>query len=473
MEPSSEEVQAFLVEADEGLAQLDQELVALERSPSDREVLDRSFRVVHSIKGACGFLGLKSVVKVAHAGESLLARLRDGKIFLDTPRTTLLFRMVDDIRRSIAAFKESGDRSEFASDALVIALQVAAAEAAAPPTAVQPEVSGSVERSPAAGPGETSIRVDLTRLDQIVNLVGELVLVRNQITQQVSDGQLPSSETVQRLKGVTGRLQDGVLKVRMQPVGKLFSSLPRVVRDLASQLGKDVALVTEGAETELDRSVIETVRDSLVHVVRNALDHGLERPDDRLRAGKPTRGLLRLRSWHEGGLVHIAVEDDGAGINLERVRSKALERGLLDPDRASTVSEPELLEMIFLPGFSTAQEVTDLSGRGVGMDVVRAALDWVGGSVRLTTRPGAGTTLVMTMPLMLAIVSALMVRVGGDRYAIPRVSIDEVARADRLESFHGVPVLRLRETLIPLARLGRVLGLQTGRRRQQSSRGTR
>jgi two-component system, chemotaxis family, sensor kinase CheA len=499
---TGEETQAFLAETEEGLAQLDQDFVILERCPADREVLGRAFRVVHNIKGTCAFLGLKRVVALAHAGESLLAPMRDGKIQLDFFRATLLLRMVDDLRRMIASFKQHGEERELASEALIETLLAAVTNSpvcppgSSPSPPVAPDVhrpmpsplpttklpvasssmpaellrtSGgtdsqtALERAAAAGLGDASIRVDLTRLDHFMNLVGELVLVRNQMAQQFSHGRVLTSEAMQRLNAVTGRLQDGVLKVRMQPVGKLWSNLPRVVRDLAASLGKDATLVTEGAETELDRNVIDTIRDPLVHAVRNALDHGLEPPEVRMRAGKPASGRLQLRAWHEGGLVHIAIEDDGAGVKLDRVRSKAVERGLLAPERADSASTEELLELIFLPGFSTASEVTSVSGRGVGMDVVRSALERVGGSAKLTTRAGAGTTLTLSMPLTLAIVSALLVRVAGERYAIPRRSIVEVVRPDGLESFQGLPVLRLRDKLIPICDLGQVLGKQQAR----------
>jgi two-component system chemotaxis sensor kinase CheA len=455
---SDEELEAFLLETDDGLAALETAFMTLERDPADRDALSRAFRVMHTIKGTSGFFEFKKIETLAHAGEDLLAKVREGEVALDRQRTTLLLKMVDGLRGMVAAVRQHGTDGDSLPQAVIDQLAIARRDAGAaartsPQSAATPPVGQT--SSPAAA--ESHVRVDVARLDGLMNMVGELVLIRNQIAQQTSDGRIPSAEVLQHLNGVTAQLQEGVLKVRMQPVGSLWSSLPRVVRDLAASLGKQVDLIMEGADTELDRAVIDSVRDPLVHSVRNAIDHGLELPEARVRAGKSARGRLQLRAWHDTGFVRIAIADDGAGINLDRVRRKAVDRGLLDENRAALATEQELVDMLFLPGFSTADAVTNISGRGVGMDVVRAAIEGAGGRVQLTTRAGAGTTLTLSIPLTLAIISGLIVRLGRARYVIPRSSLDEVTQIDHSEDFHGVPMLRLRDALVPLVDLGTFL----------------
>jgi two-component system, chemotaxis family, sensor kinase CheA len=497
---SDEELEAFLLETDEGLAALEIAFMVLERDPADPDALSRAFRVMHTIKGTSGFFEFKKIEVLAHAGEDLLAEVREGNVALDGQRITLLLAMVDGLRVMIAAVRQHGTDRDSESEAVIQALTLArgsapgdqrpgveaqayeipvrtvasvfskdgggaraiaraTASTSAPaetPVLSAPAASVGQAKSPSAVV-ETHVRVDVARLDGLMNMVGELVLIRNQIAQQVSEAKVPSPEVLQHLNGVTAQLQEGVLKVRMQPVGSLWSSLPRVVRDLAASLGKQVDLVLEGADTELDRAVIDSVRDPLVHSVRNAIDHGLELPETRVRGGKPPRGRLHLRAWHETGFVRIAIADDGAGINLDRVRRKAVERGLLAESRAHLATDQELVDLLFLPGFSTADAVTNISGRGVGMDVVRAAIEGAGGRVQLTTRNGAGTTLMLSIPLTLAIISGLIVRLGNARYVIPRSSLNEVTNVERSEDFHGVPLLRLRNALIPLVDLGAFL----------------
>jgi len=316
----------------------------------------------------------------------------------------------------------------------------------------------------ASNTSDSTIRVEVSQLDRLMNRVGELVLLRNQILQFTNasedSGLLATS---QRLNLLTTELQEGVMKTRMQPIGNVWSKFPRTVRDVAVSCGKKVRIEMEGKETELDKTIIEAIKDPLTHIVRNSVDHGIEAPQQRLAAGKPVEGTLRLRAYHEGGQVNIEISDDGAGLDLDKIKRKALEKGLISSDQASRMSEREAANLIFLPGLSTAEKVTNVSGRGVGMDVVRTNIDKIGGSVDVQTKLARGTTVRMKIPLTLAIIPALLVTNRGDRYAIPQISLLELVRLEgedaqkRLESVQGAPVYRLRGRLLPLVYLDREL----------------
>jgi two-component system chemotaxis sensor kinase CheA len=316
---------------------------------------------------------------------------------------------------------------------------------------------------------DSNIRVDVGLLDKLMNLVGELVLARNQILQFSTTQQDPVFlSTTQRLNLITTELQEGVMKTRMQPIGNIWARFPRLVRDLATSCGKQVRVEMEGKETELDKTLVEAIKDPITHLVRNAVDHGIESPEERLACGKPAEGRLFLGAFHEGGQVNIEISDDGTGINLEQVKQKALERGLITLDHAARMSEREIVDLIFLPGFSTAQKVTNVSGRGVGMDVVKTNIEKIGGVVDIQSQSGKGTTLKIKIPLTLAIIPALTVTSGGDRYAIPQVSLLELVRLEGeqarkgIEMIHGAPVYRLRGRLLPLVYLNRALGIEEG-----------
>ncbi|MBI5767720.1 MAG: chemotaxis protein CheW [Verrucomicrobia bacterium] len=345
-----------------------------------------------------------------------------------------------------------------------------------PPPAASPATPAPAATAAPAAPAASSVaastvRVDVSLLDKLMNLVGELVLTRNQLT-QVSQSRHLRAETVssvsQRLNLVTTELQEGIMKTRMQPIGTIWSKFPRIVRDIAHDLGKQVRLETVGADTELDRTIIESIRDPLTHIIRNSIDHGIESPAGRAAAGKPAEGLILMRAHHEGGQVNIEIVDDGGGINLARVRQKAAEKGLLAPDAAARLTDREVLNLIFHPGFSTAEKVTNVSGRGVGMDVVKTNIEKIGGSVDVQSSAGAGTTLKIKIPLTLAIVPALIVRAGGERFAIPQVSLLELVRLEgeaaqkALEKVYDAPVFRLRGNLLPLVFLDRELKLPSG-----------
>jgi len=357
----------------------------------------------------------------------------------------------------------------------VAAASVAVAPKAAPagPAAPShpehhPEASGGdhgESRSSAAS--DSSIRVDVGLLDKLMNLVGELVLARNQVlqfTEHNSDSSFLA--TAQRLNLITTELQGSAMKTRMQPIGNIWSKLPRVVRDLSASCGKQIRLEMEGKETELDKTIIEAIKDPLTHIVRNSVDHGVETPEVRLQRGKPAEGCLKMRAFHEGGQVNIEIIDDGGGINLDRVKNKAVQRGLITGDMAARMGDHEALQLIFMPGFSTAETVTNVSGRGVGMDVVKTNIEKIGGTVDLQSQFGKGTTLKIKIPLTLAIIPALIVTSGGERFAIPQISLVELVRlhaenvSKQIESIHGAPVYRLRGKLLPLVYLNRELKLE-------------
>jgi two-component system chemotaxis sensor kinase CheA len=315
--------------------------------------------------------------------------------------------------------------------------------------------------------GDTRIRVDVSLLDRLMNLVGELVLARNQLLQHAGKSESTGLiATSQRLNLITTELQEGVMKTRMQPIDHLWSRYPRVVRDLALACGKQVRLETDGEGTELDKSIIEAIADPLAHLVRNGIDHGIESPEERAAAGKPAMGTLRMRAFHEGGRVNIEIGDDGAGIDVERVKAKAVERGLISIERARAMAAHDAYLLLFLPGFSTAKTVTNISGRGVGLDVVRTNVERIGGTVDIDSRLGRGTTFRIRIPLTLAIIPALVVSARGERFAIPQVNLIELVRveADKaktaIERIHGVPVFRLRGNLLSLVDLGDLLELE-------------
>ena len=512
-----EVVREFLVESHESLDQLDRDLVALEKDPTSKDRLASVFRTIHTIKGTCGFLSFGKLEHVAHVGENLLSRLRDGRLVLNADITSALLAMVDAVRHMLSDIESTGNDGDQEYEDLVARLnelqealegpaepaQAAAASAngasanGSTPRAVEPApaapaapvatVAEAAEPAPAAVNGEhapqaqngeqpethasavadTTIRVDVHLLDKLMNLVGELVLARNQILQFTSTQEDSSFvATSQRLNLITTELQEGVMKTRMQPIGNIWSKFPRVVRDVALACGKQVRVEMEGRDTELDKTIIEAIKDPLTHVVRNAVDHGVESPEKRIAAGKPAEGRLFMRAFHEGGQVNIEISDDGGGIDPEKLRQKALQRGLVHPDQLARMGEREILNLIFLPGFSTAEKVTNVSGRGVGMDVVKTNIEKIGGAVDIHSKVGVGTTLKIKIPLTLAIIPALVVTSRGERYAIPQVSLLELVRLEgdqakrSIESIHGAPVYRLRGNLLPLVHLCRELGHQ-------------
>jgi two-component system chemotaxis sensor kinase CheA len=475
-------VREFLVESYENLDLLDHALVALEKDPHDNEKLASIFRTIHTIKGTCGFLGFTKLESISHVGENLLSRLRDAELVLDAAMTTGLLAMVDAIRHILASIELSGAEDDVdythlieeltllnESEAPVVAAAETIAETIAETVAAEERRQGSERRSGSERRQaivETSLRVDVGLLDKLMNLVGELVLARNQIL-QFSAIQLDTTfaGATQRLNLVTSELQEGVMKTRMQPIGNIWSKFPRVVRDLATACQKDVRIEMAGKETDLDKTIIEAIKDPLTHVIRNAVDHGIEAPQVRVARGKPRQGVVTLRAFHEGGQINIEISDDGAGIDAERVRRKAIERGLITPEAAARMADREINKLIFLPGFSTAAAITNVSGRGVGMDVVKTNIERIGGTVDIESKPGEGSTLRIRIPLTLAIIPALMVSTGGERFAIPQVNLLELVRLEGgeietgIERIQGATFHRLRGQLLPLAYLDQELNL--------------
>ena len=540
-------VKDFLIESNENLDRLDQELVKLESEPSSKELLASVFRTIHTIKGSCGFLGFARLEKLAHAGESLLSRLRDGKLSLSAEITSGLLAMVDAVRRMLAAIQASGQDGEEDYVPLIEVLARLQRETGELPATLPPKppvapllvdpstvpldlrpVTDSESESPPPDPAKTggvpieqrlvesrdlalveiqeksrhttgeilvaegaarpddvlaagqtvesrnpqaameTIRVGVTLLDRLMNLVGELVLARNQLLQFSNSTQDAGFQAVsQRMNLIATELQEEVMKTRMQPIGNIWNKFPRTVRDLAHSCGKEVRLVMEGQDTELDRTIIEAIKDPLTHLVRNSMDHGIEAPETRKRAGKDPTGVLTMRAFHEGGQVNIEISDDGAGLNGDRIRQKAIERGLIPAQQASRMPDRDVFDLIFLPGFSTAEKITNVSGRGVGMDVVKTNVEKIGGAVDIQSTPGRGTTVRVKIPLTLAIIPALIATCAGERFAIPQVSLSELVRLDAeeigkgIELVHGAPVYRLRGRLLPLVYLDRELGIRS------------
>ena len=518
-------VREFLIESNENLDRLDRNLVELEKSPRDQELLADIFRTIHSIKGTTGFLGFHHLEAVAHAGENLLSRLRDGLLVLNPDITTGLLAMVDAIREmlkliesteadgdnaypeliaSINALMETPAKADKTAAVAPIAVAVSQVEELAAPAPVavpqmilaeepmkaepiqteisqaEPEFQRSgedrrkqdiqvdVERRSGKDRRESSadsnIRVDVSLLERLMDLVGELVLTRNQIV-QFAAAQRDSSfaNASQKLNLVTSDMREIIMKTRLQPIQNVMGKFPRMVRDLAIACEKQVRIETTGQETELDRTILEAIKDPLTHAVRNSVDHGIETPAIRLAAGKPAEGTLSLRAFHEGGQVNIEISDDGAGIDPARIRAKAIEKGLITTQQAERMSQHEIISLVFKPGFSTAAKITNVSGRGVGMDVVRTNIEKIGGTVDIQSVLGQGSTVRMKIPLTLAIIPVLIVRSAGQRFAIPQVSLLELLRLEAgrteqsVEMVHGAPVYRLRGNLLPLLFLGREL----------------
>jgi two-component system, chemotaxis family, sensor kinase CheA len=482
----------FLTETNESLNLVDAELVRFEQEPNNGAILGNIFRLVHTIKGTCGFLALPRLETLTHAAETLMGKFRDG-MPVTAEAVTLILSTIDRIKSILEAIETSEQEPEGGDADLIDQLgRMARGEVAAPPQVVplpqpapapvelkKPDQSDALEKSdkqdklaaerPEEDRGDRlanhSIRVNVDTLDHLMTTVSELVLTRNQLLEIVrrnedSDFKVP----LQRLSSVTAELQEGVMKTRMQPIGNAWQKLPRVVRDLCAELGKDIELAMRGADTELDRQVLDLVKDPLTHLVRNCADHGIETPAERIAAGKPAKGTIRLSAWHEGGHIIIEISDNGRGLDLAGIKAKVVEKGLASEAQLGAKSEAEICNYIFAPGFTTAAKVTSISGRGVGMDVVRNNIEQIGGTVDLKSVSGAGTTFTIKIPLTLAIVSALIVEAGGERFAIPQLAVLELVRAGnsgehRIEHIKDAPVLRLRNKLLPLVRLKEVFRL--------------
>ncbi len=529
----------FLTETNESLAVLDVELVKLEQNPNDPDLLSNIFRLMHTIKGTCGFLGLPRLEAVAHAGENVLGKVRDGELEVTPVAVSLILECLDQIRMILMVLEESESEPEGDDSGLIGRLnalasgddpkpqeaEVAAVEqlagaaedaatdsAVAEPSAAEEDAQAAssdegdaVQEAPAETPAAApepaapkpkaqpqpakpasaedgapkesavahqSIRVHVDLLENLMTMVSELVLTRNQClqilrTQKESDFQAP----LQRLNHVVSELQEGVMKTRMQPIGNAWAKLPRIIRDLSHELGKKMNLVMKGADTELDRQVLELIKDPLTHMVRNSADHGLEMPDERVAAGKSETGTVLLNAFHEGGHIIIEITDDGRGLAMDKIKQKVIRDGLATESELESMSDKQIMRYIFKAGVSTAKQVTAVSGRGVGMDVVRNNIEKIGGTIDLSSVEGRGTKCLIKIPLTLAIVSALVVECGGERFAIPQLSVVELVRASSnsehtIERINGTPVLRLRNRLLPLVNLRELLNLEIVERDQ-------
>ncbi|MGC8736614.1 MAG: chemotaxis protein CheW [Dissulfurimicrobium sp.] len=526
----------FLSECKENLELLDQQFVELEQKPEDAELIKSIFRTIHTIKGTSGFFGFTTLEAIAHFGEDILSKLRDGTIRNNEDITTMLLRAVDHIKAIIVALEQTGKEPddltyldfivelrnfaekvikqpartspsetaqtevsgvEAGPSASTAAIEQAAATPKIPETGTEmgtesetptplrseapkkttnaseserPESSQSVSPPPTQQHlTETHVRVDVQLLDNLMNLAGELVLSRNRLTQlanQMNNIDLLAAN--QHMSLIVTEMQTQIMKTRMQPIGNVFNKFPRIVRDLAKAAQKQIQLRIEGAETELDRSIIESIKDPLTHMVRNSIDHGIEPADIRIQKDKPAVGVLVMRAYHEGGQVIIEIQDDGAGIDPKKIRAKAVEKGLLTPEKAQALSDRDALMLIFQPGFSTAEKVTNISGRGVGMDVVKTNIEKLGGVVDLQSEPGVGTTVKIKIPLTLAIIPALIVKTAGERYAIPQVNLVELVHlqpetiARDVQLIGNAEFYRLRGQILPLVRLRDIFKLGRG-----------
>ena len=486
----------FLTETHESIDVVDVELVRFEQEPNNAQILSRIFRLVHTIKGTCGFLSLPRLERLTHAAETLIGNFRDGAPVTSDSVSLILATidrikdLLDELERNQA--EQAGDDRDLIEQLERAAAQVSGvvpagpkASAAVSPT---PAATGS-KPAPAKADGgarpsdvdadgrvaHKSIRVHVDTLEQLMTMVSELVLTRNQLLEIVrrhEDSEFKAP--LQRLSNVTAELQEGVMKTRMQPIGNAWQKLPRIVRDLSNELGKPIELEMHGAETELDRQVLDLIKDPLTHMVRNSADHGIEHPAARAAAGKPEKGTIRLSAWHEGGHIIIEIADDGRGLDAQKIKASALARGLTTEAEIEKMPDVQAFKYIFTPGFTTASHITNVSGRGVGLDVVRANIDQIGGTVDVKSVAGRGTSFTIKIPLTLAIVSALIVESGGDRFAIPQLAVVELVRVranseHRIERIKDAAVLRLRNKLLPLVTLKNMLKIADGRDDTQSA----
>lgn len=486
MENHDEILAEFILEAREIIDRLDVDFVRLEENPSDQALVGNIFRGLHTLKGSSGFFSLKRLEKLSHAGESLLGKIRAGQAELDFEKSTRLLEM-NDILRQIIEGVEANQAEPVGDDQELIAvlLGLSQPEKVIPSETntttvtevtleepIQEPVRESTEPPEIAianAPGQevvVPVKVNPDVLDKLMNIASEMVLARNRLlpfSQQSSDKLFTSA--VRSIDLLTLELQERMMKMRMQPIFHIWDKFPRLVRDVSAECGKKVRLLQEGAETELDRILLDSIRDPLIHLIRNSIDHSIESPEVRIEKGKSELAYLVLRAAHQNGTVIVEVIDDGAGVDYERVRQRAISRGLISVEKAHALNHKELIELIFLPGFSTRDTITNLSGRGVGMDVVKNNIENIGGSIEITSVPNEGTHVKLKIPLTLAILPTLFVRSAGEIFLIPQNRILELVRFapnqpnNGIEDFYGTPTFRLRDKLIPLLFLSEQLHL--------------
>ncbi len=519
----------FLTETNESLAALDLDMVRLEQNPNDKELISSIFRLMHTIKGTCGFLGLSRLETVAHRAENVMGRFRDGDLKVTPSYVTLIFESFDRIKYIVGELESTGSEPQGDDTALIEKLDAvfegrdgnpengtsgadvipesvknevdplqalfdatpvlppdqwhtivtvpendsndAAVAMAAPeptPSAPKPaeKSAGGEDHGKESALAAQSLRVNVDVLENLMTLVSELVLTRNQLLQILRvQKDTEFAGPLQRLNHVVSDLQEGVMKTRMQPIGNAWSKLPRIIRDLSVELNKKIDLIMLGQDTELDRQILDMIKDPLTHMVRNSADHGVEMPADRVKAGKPETGKIILNAYHEGGHIIIEITDDGKGLPLAKIKEKIIKNGLATEEEVASMSDQAIQQYIFKAGFSTAEKVTSVSGRGVGMDVVRTNIEKIGGSIVLKSTEGKGSTFLIKIPLTLAIVSALIVEAGGERFAIPQLAVRELVLASekssiKIETVKGTPFFRLRDQLLPLVSLRDLLNLE-------------
>lgn len=482
-------VQDFLVETNEIIENLDHDLVELESNQNDLELLNKIFRGAHTMKGSSSFLGFNKLAELTHHAEDILNKLRKGEMVVTREIMDTLLEFVDKTKQIISDIENGTDNTDctsviedlkLASEGKLTsktkntsaaqpaqAAQPAAAPAPKPQAAPKQEAPKVVHQ---ATPVEQTIRVDVSRLDSLVNLVGELVLSRNMLSQIAGEleNKFENEYLVEQLLVATNsigmnttELQLAIMKTRMIAIGKVFNKFPRVVRDIARDTGKEIELIISGEETELDKQVIESIGDPLLHMIRNSCDHGVETPDVRLAKGKPRMGTVNLSAYHEGNHVVIEIKDDGAGMDPNKLKRKAIEKGVITVDEANSMDDKQAFALIFKPGFSTAEKITNISGRGVGMDVVRTNIEKLNGIITIDSKIDEGSIFYLKLPLTLAIIQALLVEVAGETFAIPLASVVETVRItnEEIHSFEGREVLKLRDRVLSLIRLDEAFAL--------------
>lgn len=485
-------VQDFLVETNEIIENLDHDLVELESNQNDLELLNKIFRGAHTMKGSSSFLGFNKLAELTHHAEDILNKLRKGEMVVTREIMDTLLEFVDKTKQIISDIENGTDTTDCSSviDDLKLASEgkltsktknTSAAQPAQAPQAAQPAAAPAPQpqaapKQEAAKPThqatqvEQTIRVDVSRLDSLVNLVGELVLSRNMLSQIAGEleNKFENEYLVEQLLVATNsigmnttELQLAIMKTRMIAIGKVFNKFPRVVRDIARDTGKEIELIISGEETELDKQVIESIGDPLLHMIRNSCDHGVETPEVRLAKGKPRMGTVNLSAYHEGNHVVIEIKDDGAGMDPDKLKRKAIEKGVITVDEANSMDDKQAFSLIFKPGFSTAEKITNISGRGVGMDVVRTNIEKLNGIITIDSKINEGSTFYLKLPLTLAIIQALLVEVAGETFAIPLASVVETVRItnEEIHSFEGREVLKLRDRVLSLIRLDEAFAL--------------
>lgn len=497
----AELLESFIVEAIEIFDALGKDLLELEKSPSDKELHNTIFRAVHTVKGTSSFLGFNQLTELAHDFEFVLNRVRRNELLVAPDNIDVIFEAFDtmklllqnieskniegvdlsEIRKKLDNVVQGGMINKSSTQAEKI---VATKKQCEPKEEETKDPTLKESRAGVLSPlehlkaTESTIRVEVSRLDSLMNLVGELVLARNQlaqVTQQISAVDESAkiiralNDTNSQVDFITTELQMAVMRTRMVPIGKVFNKLPRLIRDLAKETGKEIELQLYGEETDLDKTIIEELNDPLVHILRNAADHGIESSDARQRAGKPTKGTVIVRAEHEGNNIVISIEDDGSGMDPEILKQRALEKGLITEVEARDMSRNEAFNIIFAPGFSTAINVTNVSGRGVGMDVVRTNITKLKGIIEIHSEVGVGTKLILKLPLTLAIIQGLLAQVGNDVYAIPLESVVEVVRIRQqdITTINSREVIRMRDSVVPLARIAEIFDVQTTERKSE------